>query len=157
MNASITIEKETEVCKRENRSNYERIHIDYNGTLKLKCSVSSKLPHVKGRWHSCEWTEQSGSNFHRKCLTQYSENSTQAGIGQHVTCEDSESDTIIEKELEVYSTGEHTCILAISPGNHTYRDEYTNWTCSFTECDTSDCNKANSCTATALIEVFVSN
>ena len=161
LNANITIEKETKIVKTENSSDIAQIHINYDSPLKLKCSINSKLPHVEGQWHSCKWTESSPNNVHRQCVTQYSTNSTHSRIGVKSTCKESNDNillnTTIQKELSVYPTGEHTCILEITKFNHLFRNEWTTWTCTFVECETAECLQMNGCTARANVKVFVSN
>ena len=66
--------------------------------------------------------------------------------------------TTLRKELMVIeATGEHTCALRIDPNNHLFRNNWTKWTCTFTECETAECLQENGCTAKAAIGVFVSN
>ena len=160
MNATITAEKETKIKKTEHRSYGQYIYINHDSPLNLKCNITAILPHKKGRWHSCMWTETSHyrrkTAIHRQCKNLFSTNSTHSGIGHEVDCH--RGNTTLKKELMVIeATGEYTCALRIDRNNHLFRNNWTKWTCTFTECETAECLQENGCTAKAAIGVFVSN
>ena len=156
LQASINVEDETKVGKEDNKSNTKYIEINHDSPLKLKCSISSRLPHIGQRWHSCRWTEKSSSGAHRECSCEYSNDSTHSKPGKRCTCYDSETNATKGTFIELYSTGEHDCILDISPDNNIFREVWTTWTRTFVECETADCAPAN-CTASAEINVYVRN
>ena len=155
----------TEVKKDEIRSFGRVIFTDYDSPLNLKCSITPLKPYIKGKWRSCTWTETSEyldqSEVHRSCVNLYSTNSTHSGHGHEIICRESEVNkllnTTIRKELSVEGTGEHTCTLKIDSRNHLFRNNWTKWACTFTECDDPECSQASGCTARGAIGVFVSN
>ena len=145
----------TKVAKEWYHGNTQYIKLDYDSSLKLKCTMVPVVPHVKGNWHTCRWTERIGDMIKRECSTEYLVNSTYNSGEKHVTCESGPNNTNI---ITVDKEGDDTCILEISPANHLYLGvDWVDWTCTFHECETEDCISSNGCTAQTKIDVHVSN
>ena len=70
--ALIEYDKEvTKVAKEWYHGNTQYIKLDYDSSLKLKCTMVPVVPHVKGNWHTCRWTERIGEMIKREWPTEY--------------------------------------------------------------------------------------